>query len=265
MGLVETEAIVLHTFKLAEADKIVVCMTEKAGLVRGVARGARRLKSKFGASLEPFTLIHLTFFEKEARELVTIKNTEILRSYFSAAESSEVFASLGYLVELVKEFATPHHADEKLFRMLRACVEALASDPHNAQAIFAYCELWILKLTGFLPDFKACGGCRRGLKDKKTSGVYITAEGLIWCGECYRGEGRFINEEVYKLLSSMRGLRPASWSQAYSETSVHNRQTTSAISRGLIKRVLEKDIRAIHQSFRDIHPLQLMGEQIDGK
>jgi DNA repair protein RecO (recombination protein O) len=264
MGLVETEAIVLHTFKLAEADKIAVCMTEKAGLVRGVAHGARRLKSKFGASLEPFTLIHLTFFEKESRELVTIKNTEILRSYFSAAESSEVVASLGYLVELVKEFATPHHADERLFRMLRACVEALANDPHNSQAIFAYSELWILKLTGFLPDFKACGGCREGLKDKKTSGVYITNEGLVWCVECHRGEGRFINGEVYKLLSSMRGLRPAGWSQAYSEASVQNQQTASSISRGLIKRVLEKDIRGTHQTFRDIHQPQHLGEHIEG-
>ena len=78
MGLVETQAIVLQTFKLADADKIVLCMTEKAGLVRGVARGARRLKSRFGASLEPSTLIQLTFFEKETRELVTIKSAEIV-------------------------------------------------------------------------------------------------------------------------------------------------------------------------------------------
>ncbi len=253
MGLVETEAIVLHTFKLAEADKIAVCMTEKAGLVRGVARGARRLKSRFGASLEPFTLINLTYFEKEARELVTIKNTEILRSYFGTAESSEAVASMGYLVELVKEFATPQLADERLFRMLRACVEALASDPHNARAILAYSELWVLKLTGFLPDLKVCGGCREGLEEKITSGAYITPEGLVWCEGCYRGGGRLLNEEVYKLLSRMRVLRPAGWSQAYSETSTPGQQTASAISRGLIKRVLEKDIRNDHQRFQVLH------------
>ena len=89
MGIVETKAVVIQTFKLADADKIAVCMTEKAGLIRGVARGARRLKSKFGASLEPFTLIRLTYFEKESRELVTIKESEILKSYFGAAKDSE--------------------------------------------------------------------------------------------------------------------------------------------------------------------------------
>ncbi len=116
---------------------------------------------------------------------------------------------MGYLVELVKEFATPHHADERLFRMLRACVEALASEPHNSNAIFAYCELWILKLTGFLPDFNVCGGCRKALKDRSPSSVYITNEGLVWCGECYKGGGRSLNEEIYNLLSSISRLRPA--------------------------------------------------------
>ncbi len=61
MGLVETEAFVLRTYRLAEADKIVVCLTRDAGVVRGVARGARRLKSRFGAGLEPCTLVSLSF------------------------------------------------------------------------------------------------------------------------------------------------------------------------------------------------------------
>lgn len=265
MGLVETEAIVLHTFKLAEADKIAVCMTEKAGLVRGVARGARRLKSKFGASLEPFTLINLTYFEKEARELVTIKSTEILKSYFGTADSSEAIASMGYLVEIVKEFATPNLADERLFRMLRACVEALASDPLSSRAIFAYSELWILKLTGFLPDFKLCGGCREELKNKKKSGAYITPEGIVWCGECYRGGGRFLNGEVYNLLSSMRGLRPAIWSKTYTEKSANDQQTASEISRGLIKRVLEKDVRGTHQTFKAIRSQHLADKLTGGE
>lgn len=263
MGLVETEAIVLHTFKLAEADKIAVCMTEKAGLVRGVARGARRLKSKFGASLEPFTLINLTYFEREARELVTIKNTEILRSYFVAAESSEAIASMGYLVELVREFATPNLADERLFRMLRACVETLASDPRSAPAIFAYCELWILKLTGFLPDFKKCGGCMEHLE--VSSGAYITPEGIVWCALCHKGGGRYINEEVYKLISSMSALRPSNWSKAYFETSAQGRQTASSTSRALIKRVLEKDVRGNHQAFQAMHPINRTDKRSAGE
>src|SRR5713226_4035946 len=77
MGLVNTDAIVLRTYNLAEADRIVLCLTRNAGLVRAVARGARRMKSRFGAALEPFTFIKLDFYEKENRELVTISQPEI--------------------------------------------------------------------------------------------------------------------------------------------------------------------------------------------
>jgi len=61
MKLVTTDAIVLRSYNLAEADRIVVCLTRSVGLVRAVAKGARRMKSRFGAALEPFTLIRLSF------------------------------------------------------------------------------------------------------------------------------------------------------------------------------------------------------------
>ena len=80
MGLIETEGLVLKSYGLAEADKIVVFLTEEYGLVRGVAKGARRLRSKFGSSLEPFSIVRLTYFQKEERELVSIRQSESLRS-----------------------------------------------------------------------------------------------------------------------------------------------------------------------------------------
>ncbi|HXI25073.1 MAG TPA: DNA repair protein RecO, partial [Pyrinomonadaceae bacterium] len=83
MKLVTTDAIVLRSYNLAEADRIVVCLTRSVGLVRAVAKGARRMKSRFGAALEPFTLIRLSFHERENRDLVGISNAEILTSYFN--------------------------------------------------------------------------------------------------------------------------------------------------------------------------------------
>ncbi len=69
MGLVETEGMILKTYSLAEADKIIVLLTQNEGLVRGVAKGAKRLKSRFGGGLEPFSIVNLTYFQKEEREL----------------------------------------------------------------------------------------------------------------------------------------------------------------------------------------------------
>jgi DNA repair protein RecO (recombination protein O) len=244
MGLVETQAIVLQTYKLADADKIVLCMTEKAGLVRGVARGARRLKSKFGASLEPFTLIHLTFFEKETRELVTIKGAEIVKSYFKATGSHEAFEGLVYILELVKEFAPPHHADEKLFKMLRACVDFLAGAPAHAAAVSTYTELWTLKLTGFLPEFKTCGDCGTPLGETFQGQRYISHEGVLWCQNCRRGGAQPLGPEAYNLLSSTRHRGPAAWSESFEGAWEESRSVVSETARRLVRRALEREPRA---------------------
>jgi DNA repair protein RecO (recombination protein O) len=244
MGLVETQAIVLQTYKLADADKIVLCMTEKAGLVRGVARGARRLKSKFGASLEPFTLIHLTFFEKETRELVTIKGAEIVKSYFDASKSPEAFEGLVYILELVKEFAPPHHADERLFKMLRACVDYLARSPEESRAVSTYTELWTLKLTGFLPDFKSCGVCGTALGDSFRGQRYISHEGVLWCQTCRRGGAQPLGAEAYRLIFSTRSSGPAAWAENFRTSGEESRQVVSETSRRLVRRALEREPRA---------------------
>jgi DNA repair protein RecO (recombination protein O) len=243
MGLVETEAVVLHTHKLAEADKIVVCMTEKAGLVRGVARGARRLKSRFGAGLEPFTHVQLTFFEKEARELVSIKGAEIIKSYFGAAKEVEALAALEYLAELVREFAPPHQADPKLFRMLRACVDALAEEPARTSALIPYCELWSLKLAGFLPDYRACAGCGKPLGGADADEVYITHEGLPRCRACRRA-GQAVSADVYGLLRALRTEGPHVWARKFYAATRSEQQTLSGVARGLVRRALEREPRS---------------------
>lgn len=244
MGIVETQAIVLQTYKLADADKIVLCMTEKAGLVRGVAKGARRLKSKFGASLEPFTLIHLTFFEKETRELVNIKGAEIVKSYFEAVGNAQAFAGLVYLLELVKEFALPNQADERLFKMLRVCVDYLARNPSDAKAVSAYTELWTLKLAGFLPDLKSCGVCGVGLDETFRGQRFISHEGVLWCEACAGAGAQPIQTEAYTLLSTSRRKAPPEWARMYSEAGEESRRVVSETARRLVRRALEREPRA---------------------
>jgi len=243
MGIVETEAIVLQTYKLADADKIVVCMTEKSGVVRGVARGARRLKSKFGAGLEPFTLIRLTYFEKESRELVTIKESEILRSYFDAAKDADIVQALGYLAELVKEFAPPHQVDEKLFKMLRASIDASVRNPELLHPITVYAELWTLKLTGLLADAKECGGCGRRLGEAGID-VFISLEGALRCHSCRQGGGQRISAGVHGLLTSMRVLGPKAWAEACAATSQEDGQFISSTAGRLVRRALEREPRS---------------------
>lgn len=161
MPIIELSAIVLRTYKLADADKIVVLLSAEYGVTRGVARGARRLKSRFGAGLEPYTLIAAQLYEREGKELVSLSQAEIIRSYFDLAKSEEVYAVLSYLSELTIEFIPPHEPNPLVFRMVKACLEALATHPHQAARVARYFEIWLLKLGGFLPDLTRCGQCQR--------------------------------------------------------------------------------------------------------
>jgi len=242
MGLVETEAVILRTYNLSEADKITVCLTRKAGLVRGVARGARRLKSRFGAGLEPFTLVNLTYYEKEGRELVTLKQAEIIRSHFDWAARAEALAVLGYFGELAVEFAPPHQADERLFRMVRACLEAAAEGPDALGAVSVYYELWMLKLAGFLPELRRCGGCGRGLS-KGGVQVYATFEGVLRCALC-AGEGdQYFDAETYAQLGSVQSRGPSEWAESFKGLKRPGQQKLSELARRLLRRALEKELK----------------------
>lgn len=240
MGLVKTGAIVLRTHKLAEADKIVVLLTEKAGLVRGVARGARKLLSKFGAALEPFTLVNLTFYEKEGRELVTIKESEILRSAFLVAREPEAFETLEYLAQLVEEFAPPRQIDERLFRMVRVCVEAAAESPSRAEAVARYFELWILKLSGFLPDILSCVDCRRKLGGGSAR-TFLNFERGLRCADC-AGEGElFLAPGTYEQLTSMHTQGPAEWAERYTALARKSQEFLSDATKRWVRNALEKE------------------------
>lgn len=241
MALVETDAIVLRTHKLAEADKIVVCLTREAGVVRGVAHGARRLKSRYGAGLEPFTLVNLSYYEKEGRDLVSLREAEIVRSYFGLASDAERVAALAYMSELVIEFAPPHEPNERMFRMVSACLEAILQAPRELSVIVRYFEIWTLRLAGFLPDLRSCADCRRSFRDEDDS--YLNAEGKLRCRECSNGLGTMLRSETYAHLCATQRLSPVAFARNAESTTITVRQELAEITQRLVRRALEREPR----------------------
>lgn len=239
MGLSETEAIVLRTYKLAEADKITVFLSQNSGVMRGVARGARRLKSKFGAALEPFTLVSLSYFEKEGQELVSIRQAEILRSYFELSKNTEAVVALEYIGGLILEFTPPHEPNEKIFRMIRACLEAIAQAPENLRHITRYCEVWLLKLAGFLPDLRACVNCKKPLNGNRESS-YLGTDGALRCAECAHRSDLAVSFEAATHLRATQRLAPVDWARSVSPVSETVLKELSQITQRLITRALER-------------------------
>ena len=103
MPLYTAEALVLRTYKLGEADRIVVFLTRDRGKKRGVAPNARKSRKRFGAALEPLTEVRVSYFEKERRELVGLNYAEPVRSPLSAI-SPEALGYSHYFAELIDEY-----------------------------------------------------------------------------------------------------------------------------------------------------------------
>jgi DNA repair protein RecO (recombination protein O) len=149
MPLFTADALVLRTYKLADADRIVVFLTRDRGKKRGVAPHARRPRSRFTGALEPLTEIRVAYFESERRELVNLNYAETIRSPLAAA-TPESLAYSHYFAELIDAWAADADADERLFRLGCSVLDALATGAPG-DALARYFECWLLRLQGVYP------------------------------------------------------------------------------------------------------------------
>ena len=150
MPLYTADALVLRTYKLGEADRIVVFLTRDRGKKRGVAKGARRPRSRFTGALEPLTEVSVAYFEKERRELVGLNYAETRRSPL-ALGSSDALGYVSYFAELLDEWAQEADADERLYRLGASMLDALASGA-PVEPLARYFEYWLLRLQGVYPE-----------------------------------------------------------------------------------------------------------------
>jgi len=162
MPVYTSDALILRTYKLGEADRIVVFLTRDRGKKRGVARGARRPKSKFIGTLESLTRAGVAYYERELRDLVRINYVEPQRSPLAVvARQTDDVAALGhaeYFAELIDEWAPEGHADERLYRLGSSVIDALA-DGAPTDRLARYFEFWLLRLQGVYPQLSSCPGC----------------------------------------------------------------------------------------------------------
>jgi len=238
MALFETEALILRSYNLAEADKIVVCLSRSAGLIRGVAKGCRKLKNRFGAALEPFTLINLTYYEKEHQELVSFRQVEILKSRFNLSSNASILTGFSYMGDLLIDFSPPHQANDNLFRMALACFEAASETPDDLEAVLRYFEVWLLKLEGFLPDLRQCAGCQKTFGVDEV--VYLGSDLSLRCVQCSQTRGKSISKQLRTHLRSTEKLSPAKFAEGAREVSSDTKKEMAELTFQILGRVLER-------------------------
>jgi DNA repair protein RecO (recombination protein O) len=206
MGLIETECLVIKSYNLAEADRIVVFLTREHGMVRGVAKGAKRLKSKFGSSLEPFSVVKLEYFQKDSVELVAIQKAELLQSHFEVAANPDFLQKFSYLGDLLISVSPPHDPNETLYRMVNAAIETAAANTKSLASVGVYFKLWLLRLAGYMPDWSRCDECRKMFDDAEQT--FFHANNYLVCETCSKASVRPMPVSCRTIALSAHRLGP---------------------------------------------------------
>jgi recombinational DNA repair protein (RecF pathway) len=124
--------------------------------------------------------------------------------------------------------------------MVRVCVEAAAESPPRAEAVARYFELWILKLSGFLPDILSCADCRRKLAGGSAR-TFLNFERGLRCADC-AGEGElFLAPGTYEQLTSMHTHGPAEWAERYTALARKSQEFLSDATKRWVRNALEKE------------------------
>ena len=172
-------AVVLRTYKLAEADRIVVLMTEGHGKVRAVAKGVRKSGSKFGGRLEPMSHIRLQLYE--GRELDIVNQVETVESIAPLVADLDHLTQGLAVLEAVDQMALDREPNAQLYRMLVGVLRTMVTtqSPLVVPAFF-----WkLLAYEGVRPELDACVRC----SERAPLVAFDMDHGGVLCRSCRSG------------------------------------------------------------------------------
>src|SRR6201984_1719192 len=180
MALRESEAIVLRTYPLREADLLVTLFTRAEGKVHGVARSAKKSKRRFGGPLEPLTYVRAFYDVRERRELARLDSCEVLESPMASEVSYARAVALGHIAELLDELLPDREANDAVFRLTLSVLRVLTGE--DIWMPVTYFELWLTRLVGFLPELTEGVVCGRSLNGSRAY-FHALADGLMCAGD----------------------------------------------------------------------------------
>jgi len=206
MSVLTSEAVVLRTWPVHEADLIVSFFTRDYGRMRGVAKAALKSRKRFGGALEPMTLARAWFAERPRQELVRLDQLEILRSPLSAPVDHTRMAVLSFYAEVLDEILPERDPQDAVFRLLVAVLEqtsAVESEFVQPWMALTYFSLWMTRLMGLLPDTSRCMVCGEALALHAAEVSYSSATDGFFCGVHANGSASALSADSRQLAQRM--------------------------------------------------------------
>src|ERR1039458_6033937 len=204
MSVLTSEAVVLRTWPVHEADLLVSFFTRDYGRLKGMAKAALRSRKRFGGALEPMTLARAWFVERPRQELVRLDQLEILRSPLSAPVDQTRMAVLSFYVEVIDEALPERDPQATVFRLLASVLEqtsASKSEIVQPWMALTYFSLWMTRLMGLLPEIGHCIVCGDALVAGEAR-FNAYADGLF-CAVHANGSGSGLSVDSWQLAQRM--------------------------------------------------------------
>jgi DNA repair protein RecO (recombination protein O) len=173
---------VIHSYDYGESDRIVVFFTLEYGKIRGIAKGARRSRRRFGNSLDLFCHVNILFFEKEERSLARIDQSEVVDFFHSLGEDIIKMSYGSYLVEIVEAMVADRQTHREVFTLLGRFLSMLDRQEPREEMLRVF-EIRLLSLLGYRPNLSSCTRC--GSPVDRLPRIYVVpARGGVFCGRC---------------------------------------------------------------------------------
>jgi len=211
MPVLTSDAVVLRSWPLREADLIVSFFTRDYGRVKGVAKAALKSRKRFGGALEPMTVARAWFAERPRQELVRLDQLEILRSPLSAPVDLTRMAVLSFFAEVIDEALPERDPQETVFRLLVSVLEhtnAIQPEPVRPGVAqpwmpLTYFSLWMTRLMGLLPDITRCIVCGDALALHAAEISYSSYSDGLFCGLHRNGSASALSADSWQLAQRM--------------------------------------------------------------
>jgi len=211
MAVLTSEAVVLRTWPVHEADLIVSFFTRDYGRMRGVAKAALKSRKRFGGALEPMTLARAWFAERPRQELVRLDQLEIVRSPLSAAVDHTRMTVLSFYAEVLDEALPERDPQDAVFRLLVSVLEQTAAvQPETGESqatqpwmALTYFSLWMTRLMGLLPDTSRCMVCGEALALRPEEVSFSNYADGLFCGLHANGSASGLSADSWQLAQRM--------------------------------------------------------------
>ncbi len=245
MPVISTDALVLRAYKLGETSKVVVLLTRDRGKVRAVAKGARGARPRYQSALEPLSEVRVSLHGRQGAELLRLGACELVRSAFPVgARGLGTALVLSYLAELLDAFAQEGEAEDKVYRLALAAIEA-AGQGVDERVLARYLEAWLLRLHGVYPPLDRCASCGGALP---AGGLryHDAARGFV-CDHCGPASGPLLPEAARAFLEETFRRPPAGMKGRQASEAM----TLELFHQDLIANHLERSLRS-HRVIKDV-------------